>query len=68
MAKAAKPVKKETLVVTSKIYKLIKSQGLRVGGDFVAALSEKVHVLVGASIQKVQSEGKKKTLNQDDLI
>lgn len=63
-----KSAKKEVLVVSSKIYKLVKDAGLRVGGDFVGALSEKVAGYVSTSIHKVEADGKKKTLNAADLI
>lgn len=68
MAKVKKEVKKENLVVRSKVYGLVKSAGLRIGGDFVPALSDKIHALIQASVQKVQAEGRKKTLNVADLV
>jgi hypothetical protein len=67
MPKKIKAAKKETLVVTSKIYKLVRGEGLRIGGDFIAALSDKVAGYVQASIQKVEADGKKKTLSATDL-
>lgn len=68
MAKKVKVAKKENLVVRSKVYALVKGEGLRMGGDFTAALSEKIDATVRASIQKVQAEGRKKTLNATDLV
>lgn len=67
MAKKVKPVKKEVLVVKGKVYKRVKGEGLRLGGDFIPALSEKVDAIITASIQKIQADGKKKTLNAVDL-
>jgi hypothetical protein len=57
----------EALVVASKIKKLVKEAGLRTGGDYLDALSGKIEATVKASIQKVQAEGKKKTLGAEDL-
>ena len=58
----------ETLVVVSKINKMVKESGLRTGGDYMAALSAKIEAVVKASVQKVQTEGKKKTLGAEDLV
>ena len=57
----------EALVVASKVKKLVKEAGLRTGGDYIDALSAKIEAAVKSSIQKVQSEGKKKTLGVEDL-
>ncbi len=57
----------ETLVVVSKVKKLVKEAGLRTGGEYIDALSQKVEAAVKASIQKVQADGKKKTLGAEDL-
>ena len=57
----------EALVVASKVKKLVKEAGLRTGGDYLDALSAKIESAVKASIQKVQTEGKKKTLGVEDL-
>lgn len=57
----------EMLVVVSKVKKLVKEAGFRTGGDYVDALSSKIEAAVRASIQKVQAEGKKKTLGAEDL-
>ena len=57
----------EALVVASKVKKLVKEAGLRTGGDYIDALSVKIEAAVKSSIQKVQSEGKKKTLGVEDL-
>jgi len=57
----------EILVVVSKVKKLVKDAGLRTGEDFVSALSERVEAAVKASVTKVQTEGKRKTLAAADL-
>ncbi|MCR4295421.1 MAG: hypothetical protein NUW21_07790 [Elusimicrobia bacterium] len=57
----------EALVVASKVKKLVKEAGLRTGGDYIDGLSAKIEATVKASIQKVQAEGKKKTLGVEDL-
>ncbi|OGS00328.1 MAG: hypothetical protein A2V88_06325 [Elusimicrobia bacterium RBG_16_66_12] len=58
----------ETLVVVSKIKKMVKDAGFRTGGDYVDALSAKIEAVVKTSVQKVQTEGKKKTLGAEDLV
>jgi hypothetical protein len=58
----------ETLVVVSKIKKMVKEAGLRTGGDYIDALSAKIDAAIKASIQKVQADGSKKTLGAEDLI
>ncbi len=57
----------EVYVVVSKIKKAVKDKGLRTGGDYIDALSKKIEDLVNASISKVTTEGKKKTLGAEDL-
>lgn len=57
----------ENLVVVSKVKKLVKEAGFRTGGDYIDALSSKIEASVKSSIQKVQTEGKKKTLGAEDL-
>lgn len=57
----------ESLVVVSKVKQMVKDAGLRTGGDFIDSLSGKVTQIVQSAIQKVNSEGKKKTLGSEDL-
>lgn len=57
----------EMFVVVSKIKKMVKEKGLRTGGDYIDGLSKKVEEIVSAAVQKVQAEGKKKTLGAEDL-
>lgn len=57
----------ETLVVVSKVKSMVKEAGLRTGGDFIEALSNRVAQIVQASVEKVKTEGKKKTLGGEDL-
>lgn len=58
----------EVLVVVSKVKKIVKEQGLRTSDGFIEALSKKVEDMVKQSIDKVKSEGKKKTLGAEDLM
>ena len=58
----------ENLVVVSKVKKLVKDAGYRTGGDYVDALSAKIEAVVKASIQKISTDGKKKTLGAEDLV
>ena len=57
----------ETLVVVSKIKKMVKEAGFRTGGDYIDALSSRVDSMIQASITKVKTEGGKKTLGTEDL-
>ena len=57
----------ETLVVVSKIKKMVKDAGFRTGGDYVDALSNRISQIVSASIEKVKADGSKKTLGAEDL-
>ena len=57
----------ETLVVVSKVKKLVKDAGYRTGGDYIEGLSTKINQIVQASIEKVKADGKKKTLGAEDL-
>ncbi len=57
----------ETLVVVSKIKKVVKDAGFRTGGDYIDGLSAKITTMVQASIDKVKADGKKKTLGAEDL-
>lgn len=57
----------ETLVVVSKIKKMVKEAGYRTGMDYISSLSAKVEEMVKSSIEKVKNEGGKKTLGAEDL-
>ena len=57
----------ETFVVVSKIKKMVREAGFRTGGDYVTALSSKVEGILKESINKVKSDGGKKTLGAEDL-
>jgi hypothetical protein len=57
----------ETLVVVSKVKKMVKDAGFRTGGDYIDSLSSKINSLIVASIDKVKADGKKKTLGAEDL-
>ena len=58
----------ETLVVVSKIKKMVKDAGFRTGGDYIDALSTKMDGIIKQSIEKVKTEGGKKTLGAEDLL
>jgi hypothetical protein len=57
----------ESLVVVSKVKKMVKDAGYRTGGDYVDALSAKINSMVSASIERIKADGKKKTLGAEDL-
>ena len=58
----------DTLVVNSKVKKIVKEKGFRTGGDYLTALSKKVEEIVNSSVNKVMEDGKKKkTLGAEDL-
>ncbi|MDE2039119.1 MAG: hypothetical protein KGO96_05995 [Elusimicrobia bacterium] len=57
----------ETLVVVSKVKKMVKEAGYRTGGDYIDGLSGKISEIVRASIEKIKVDGKKKTLGAEDL-
>ncbi len=57
----------ETLVVVSKIKKMAKDAGFRTGGDYINTLSEKIRQTVNTSIEKVKTDGNKKTLGAEDV-
>ena len=57
----------ETLVVVSKVKKMVKEAGFRTGGDYIEGLSGKIGAVIQASIDKVKADGKKKTLGAEDL-
>jgi hypothetical protein len=58
----------ETLVVVSKVKKMVKDAGYRTGADYIESLSSKIGSLVQASIDKVKTDGNKKTLGSEDLV
>lgn len=57
----------EVYVVVSKIKKTVKESGFRTGKDYTDALSRKVQEIVQSSVDKVRTDGKKKTLGAEDL-
>ncbi len=58
----------DTLVVVSKIKKMVKEAGFRTGQDYIETLSQKIEASVKSSIEKVKQEGNKKTLGAEDII
>ena len=57
----------EVFVVVSKIKKLVKESGYRTGGDYIDGISKKVTEIVQESLNKIKSDGKRKTLGLEDL-
>ncbi len=69
MAKAKKASKKkprEVVVVGSKVKDVVRNAGLRSDGGLVQAVSEKVHDLLEAAIQRAQ-DNKRGTVRPYDL-
>jgi len=67
IGKKKKASKVVCLVVKGAVRKIIKDAGLRTGGDFVEALSEKVRNLIDAAVQSTKENGKKMTLGAEDI-
>lgn len=57
----------DLLVITSKVKKFVKEQGLRTSPDYIEAVSKKVEEIIKVSVEKVKTEGKKKTLSAADM-
>ena len=57
----------DTLVVVSKVKKMVKEARYRTGVDYVERLSKKIEEMVRASISKVQTDASRKTLGAEDL-
>ena len=57
----------DTLVVVSKIKRIVKEAGFRTGMDYLTSLSGKVEGIVKGSVEKVKAAGGKKTLGSEDL-
>ena len=57
----------DTLVVVSKVKKIVKEAGFRTGMDYLTSLSSKVEGIVKGSVEKVKAAGGKKTLGAEDL-
>ncbi len=57
----------ETLVVVSKVKKMVKEAGLRTGVDYINALSSRISQIIQASVDKVKADASKKTLGAEDL-
>jgi len=55
-ARASKP--KEIVVVGSKVKEVIKEAGLRSDGELVQAVSDKVHLMLGAAARRCKSNGR----------
>ena len=58
----------EVYVVVSKVKKKVKEAGFRTGKDYTDALSaRRSSKSLNASVEKVKTDGKKKTLGAEDL-
>ncbi|MFA5795329.1 MAG: hypothetical protein WC980_09750 [Candidatus Brocadiia bacterium] len=57
----------EVFVVTSKIKKMIKEQGMRTGADAIEALSKIVEEKAKAAVLKAKEAGKK-TIQASDIL
>ena len=64
--KTSKKKQKEILVVGSKVKDVVRNAGLRSDGELVQAVSEKVHDLLEAAIQRAQ-DNKRGTVRPYDL-
>lgn len=64
--KASKKKPKEILVVGSKVKEVVRAAGLRSDGELVQAVSDKVHELLEAAIQRAQ-DNKRGTVRPYDL-
>ncbi|HET6344440.1 MAG TPA: hypothetical protein VFH51_05880 [Myxococcota bacterium] len=56
MAKKAK--QREVVVVASKVKEAIKEAGCQSSGDLVEAISEKVHEILEAAVERAKSNGR----------
>jgi hypothetical protein len=64
MARSTKP--KEIVVVGSKIKDVIKEAGLRSDGELIQAVSDKVHDLLAAAVDRCQKNSRS-TVRPHDL-
>ena len=66
MAKAKKKKAREVVVVGSKVKDVVRNAGLRSDGELVQAVSEKVHDILEAAIERAQGN-KRGTVRPYDL-
>jgi hypothetical protein len=57
-ARASKSKPREIVVVGSKVKDVVRDAGLRSDGDLIQAISDKVHDLLGAAINRTQGNGR----------
>lgn len=57
---------KEILVVGSKVKEFMKEAGMRSDGELIAAVSEKVHALLGDAVERAKTN-KRGTVRPGDL-
>ena len=55
----------EILVVTSRVKKMVKEQGMRTGADAIEKLSQIIEARVKAGIEKAKAGGKKTIQSMD---
>ena len=59
MAEVAEtPAAREVVVVASKIKDIVKAAGLQSSGDLVDGVSEKVHDMLAAAVQRAKANGR----------
>jgi hypothetical protein len=66
MAKAPKKKEREIVVVGSKVKDVVRTAGLRSDGELLSALSDKVHDILEAAIERAQGN-KRGTVRPYDL-
>jgi hypothetical protein len=64
--KSSKKKQREVVVVGSKVKDVVRTAGLRSDGDLVASVSEKVHEMLEAAIERAKSN-KRGTVRPYDL-
>ena len=64
--RAAKKATRETLVVGSKVKNYIKGQGKKCSGDLIEGLSDQLHAVIDAAINRCEGN-KRSTVRPVDL-
>ncbi len=58
MADAAPQGTKEVVVIASKIKDVVKAAGLQSSGDLVDGVSDKVHAMIKAAVERAKANGR----------
>jgi len=66
MAKKKTDIRKEALVVASKVKAYIKSKGMMTSSDALGALNEKVHCVLDGAIERTKAN-RRSTVKPQDL-